>query len=108
MRLILSFLNELKNDSATALSQQLPRRLMLGFRPWSRMNLRQSSLSYCDPWSEWIVKKFTGDGIYLASIERPDGIEWGAAFGIAVDESGNIFFTDQAHAKVWKYRPEGR
>lgn len=55
-----------------------------------------------------MIKKFTGDGVYLASIERPDGIPWGVGFGIAVDESGNIFFTDRPNAKVWKYRPEGR
>ena len=32
----------------------------------------------------------------------------GRGWGIAVDESGNVFFTDYAHAKVWKYRLAGR
>jgi hypothetical protein len=34
--LMRSFFSELKNDSATALSQQLPRRLMLGTRLLAR------------------------------------------------------------------------
>jgi hypothetical protein len=38
-----------KKDSATALSQQFPRRLMLGRRPFERQKRRQSSLPYCDP-----------------------------------------------------------
>jgi hypothetical protein len=44
--LMRSFLSELKNDSATALSQQLPRRLMLGTRLLARQNRCQSSLPY--------------------------------------------------------------
>ncbi|AKM38354.1 integrase catalytic subunit (plasmid) [Escherichia coli PCN061] len=39
-------MSELKNDSATALSQQLPRRLMLGTRLLARQNRCQSSLPY--------------------------------------------------------------
>ena len=42
------FLSELKNDSATALSQQFPRRLMLGARLLARQNRCQSSLPYSD------------------------------------------------------------
>ncbi len=40
---IRSFFKLLKNDSATALSQQLPRRLMLGSRLWSRQKRIQST-----------------------------------------------------------------
>src|SRR2546428_2748038 len=47
-----SFFRLLKKDSATALSQQLPRRLMLGSRLLERQKRRQSSLPYCVPWSE--------------------------------------------------------
>jgi hypothetical protein len=43
------FLSELKNDSATALSQQLPRRLMLGARLLARQKRCQSSLPYWLP-----------------------------------------------------------
>jgi hypothetical protein len=39
----------LKNDSATALSQQLPFRLMLGSRRFDRQNRRQASLAYWVP-----------------------------------------------------------
>ncbi|ESN04440.1 hypothetical protein L378_01709 [Klebsiella pneumoniae MGH 32] len=44
------FFSELKNDSATALSQQLPRRLILGARLLARQNLCLSSLPYWLPW----------------------------------------------------------
>lgn len=40
------FFSELKKDSATALSQQLPRRLMLGDRLLAWQNRLQSSLPY--------------------------------------------------------------
>jgi hypothetical protein len=43
------FFSELKNDSATALSWQLPRRLMLGARLLARQNRCQSSLPYWLP-----------------------------------------------------------
>jgi len=43
------FLSELKNDSATALSQQLPRLLVLGARLLARQKLCQSSLPYWLP-----------------------------------------------------------
>jgi len=49
--LIRSFFSELKNDSATALSQQLPRRLMLGARLLARQKRCQSSLPYWLPWT---------------------------------------------------------
>jgi len=55
-----------------------------------------------------IIKKFTGDGVYVTSIERPEEDFWGACFGVAVDESGNVYISDYGNAKVWKYRPEGR
>jgi hypothetical protein len=42
--LIRSFFRLLKKDSATALSQQFPRLLMLGSRPFVRQKRRQSSL----------------------------------------------------------------
>jgi hypothetical protein len=41
----------LKNDSATA-SQQFPRRLILGSSLCALQKRTQSSLPYCDPWSE--------------------------------------------------------
>ena len=44
-----------KNDSATALSQQLRRRLMLGSRRCERQNRSQSSLPYREPWSECTI-----------------------------------------------------
>lgn len=44
--LMRSFFSELKNDSATALSWQLPRRLMLGARLLARQQLCQSLLPY--------------------------------------------------------------
>lgn len=53
--LMRSFLSELKNDSATALSQQLPRRIILGARLLTRQNRRQSSLPYWLPWSLWNI-----------------------------------------------------
>jgi hypothetical protein len=40
------FLQLLKKDSATALSQQFPRRLMLGSSRFVRQKRRQSSLQY--------------------------------------------------------------
>ena len=43
------FFRLLKKDSATALSQQLPFRLMLGSRRFERQNRRQASLPYCVP-----------------------------------------------------------
>ncbi len=43
------FFSELKNDSATALFQQLPRRLILGARLLARQNRCQSSLPYWLP-----------------------------------------------------------
>ena len=43
------FFSELKNDSATALSQQLPRLLMLGARLLARQKRCQSSLPYWLP-----------------------------------------------------------
>ena len=49
--LMRSFFSELKNDSATALSQQLPRRLMLGTRLLARQKRCQSSLPYWLPWT---------------------------------------------------------
>lgn len=42
----------LKKDSATALSQQFPRRLMLRLSPCARQNRRQPPLPYWLPWSE--------------------------------------------------------
>ena len=47
--LIRSFFSELKNDSVTALSQQLPRLLMLGVRLLTRKKRCQSSLPYWLP-----------------------------------------------------------
>lgn len=44
-----SFFKLLKNDTATALSQQVPLRLMLGSRWLDRQNRRQASLPYCVP-----------------------------------------------------------
>lgn len=46
-----SFFRLLKVDSATALSQQLPRRLMLGCRLCSRQKRLKSSLPYWLAWS---------------------------------------------------------
>lgn len=43
------FFSELKNDSATALSLQLPRRLMLGARLFALQKRYQSSLPYWLP-----------------------------------------------------------
>ena len=43
------FFRLLKKDSATALSQQLPRRLNMGRRLFVWQNRRQSSLPYCVP-----------------------------------------------------------
>lgn len=42
---ILSFFRLLKNDSTTPLSQQLPRRLILGSRTWSRQKRNLSALA---------------------------------------------------------------
>jgi len=50
--LIYCFFKLLKKDSATALSKQLPFRLMLGS---SRLDVQKrfhASLPYCVPWSE--------------------------------------------------------
>ncbi len=44
-----SFFKLLKKDSATALSQQLPRRLMLGSSWFARQKRTQSSLPYWEP-----------------------------------------------------------
>jgi len=55
-----SFFILLKNDSATALSQQLPRRLMLGCRQCARQKRCQSSLPYCEPWTECPVTGCVG------------------------------------------------
>jgi len=52
---ILSFFKLLKNDSATALSQQFPLRLMLASRLWALQKRIQSSLPYWEPWSEWMM-----------------------------------------------------
>ena len=46
-----------KKDSATALSQQLPRRLMLGVRPFVLQNRSQSSLPY---WTDSTGRRNTG------------------------------------------------
>lgn len=54
------FFSELKNDSATALSQQLPRRLILGARLLARQNRCQSSLPYWLPWSECTMTSLSG------------------------------------------------
>ena len=43
------FFQAAKKDSATALSQQFPRRLMLGCKLWARQNRFQSLLPYCEP-----------------------------------------------------------
>lgn len=47
-----SFFRLLKKDSATALSQQLPRLLMLVSSEWAAQNRLKSSLPYWLPWSE--------------------------------------------------------
>jgi hypothetical protein len=60
------FFKELKNDSATALSQQLPRRLMLGSSLFASQNRFQSSLPYWLPWSEWTITSCVG----LRKIQR--------------------------------------
>jgi hypothetical protein len=54
------FFSELKNDSATALSQQLPRLLMLGARLLARQKRCQSSLPYWLPWSECTMTSPSG------------------------------------------------
>lgn len=41
-----------KKNSATALSQQFPRRLMLGSRRFARQKRCHVSLPFCVPWSE--------------------------------------------------------
>ncbi len=47
--LIRSLFKLLKNDMATALSRQLPRRLMLGSRWYARQKRRHASLPNCEP-----------------------------------------------------------
>ena len=47
-----SFLRLLKKLSATALSQQFPRRLMLGSMLSCFSSLAKLRLLYCEPWSE--------------------------------------------------------
>jgi hypothetical protein len=42
-----------KKLSIAALSQQLPRLLMLQTMPCAASSRWKSSLVYCDPWSEW-------------------------------------------------------
>lgn len=54
------FFSELKNDSATALSQQLPRRLILRARLLARQKRCQSSLPYLLPWSECTMTSLSG------------------------------------------------
>ena len=51
-----SFFKLLNKDSATALCQQFPFRLMLGSRRFVRQKRRHASLPYCVPWSECDVR----------------------------------------------------
>jgi len=57
--LMRSFFSELKNDSATALSWQWPRWLILGARLLARQN-RCQSLPYWLPWSECTMTALSG------------------------------------------------
>ena len=55
-----AFFKLLKNDSATALSQQFSRRLMLGSSLCALQKRSQSSLPYCEPWSEGMMTRCFG------------------------------------------------
>lgn len=59
-RLTLSGFSSWNTLSATALSWQLPRRLMLGSRLCWRRKICQSRLVNCEPWSECPVARLPG------------------------------------------------
>jgi len=75
-RLIRSFFRLLKKDSATALSQQFPRRLILGSR-WLSLHQRlNSSLPNWLPWSEWIIPVLWGACATPPSWAHPALFPW--------------------------------
>jgi len=66
LRLIRSFFSPLKKLSATALSWQFPRRLMLGTMPCCFSNDSQSLLVNWLPWSEWMIRPAAGSRFHTA------------------------------------------
>src|SRR4029453_9406027 len=70
--LIRSFFRLLKKDSATALSQQLPLRLILGSRRFVRQNRRHASLP------NWVVDTEFCDQTIAPTTARPGGLANGS------------------------------
>ena len=85
---------QLKKLSATALSWQLPRRLMLPSVPWFQERL-PSWLVYWLPWSEWTSTCFGDYAAIQPSAVRsgqcplPSGIAWTTADNFAWEQINN-------------------